>query len=86
MPLRQASDGLWHSGNGSGYASEYGCPHLPECPPEWPFDKDQWLAFDLGPTRNPNFSRDWYFIAEQTAPAPATFSTPNPEPQERVLC
>ena len=33
-----------------------GCPHLPECPPEWPFDKDQWLAFDLGPILNPNVS------------------------------
>ncbi|KAJ1484187.1 hypothetical protein T484DRAFT_1797886 [Baffinella frigidus] len=46
--MQQASDALWHSGNGSGFASEHGCPHLPICPEEWPYDKDQWLAFDLG--------------------------------------
>jgi hypothetical protein len=40
--------GLWHSGNGTGTWSEAGCPHLPKCPVHWPFDKNQWIAFDTG--------------------------------------
>ena len=31
--------GLWHSGEPGG--QEAGCPDLPLCPPDWPFDKDQ---------------------------------------------
>ena len=46
--LGQEPDGMWHSGNGSSDAAEHGCPHLPRCPPEWPYARGQWLAFDLG--------------------------------------
>lgn len=37
---------LWHSGNGTSIWSEMGCPHLPKCPQDWPFNKRQWLAMD----------------------------------------
>jgi hypothetical protein len=40
--------GLWHSGNGTETWSEAGCPHLPTCPMHWPFNKNQWIAFDTG--------------------------------------
>jgi len=44
--LNLSPDALWHSGNGSGVWSEDGCPHLPKCPKDWAYDKNQWLAFD----------------------------------------
>ena len=47
--LAQAPGAMWISGEGLDPAeSEAGCPHLPLCPPSWPYNKNQILALDLG--------------------------------------
>ena len=49
--LIQNNLSIWHSG-GEGTSDdssimESGCPNLPFCPQSWPYNKNQWLAFDL---------------------------------------
>lgn len=72
--LAQSDFGFWHSGNGSSFGHEAGCVHLPICPESWRYNKDQWLAFDLGiehtlasfRTQYPNFTDvpDYYFLGQ----------------------
>jgi hypothetical protein len=59
--ISQDPEALWHSGRPG--ENEDGCPDLPLCPADWPYDKNQWLAYDMGTcysvsgfrTRHPSF-------------------------------
>ena len=47
--LSPGSDGLWHSGNVfSNVDWNVSCVHFPLCPQSWPYNRNQWLSFDLG--------------------------------------
>ena len=49
--LVQSNFSIWHSGSlpseNDTANLEVGCPNLPVCPEVWPYNKRQWLAFDL---------------------------------------